>query len=231
MVLGRDQEPLAARDAVVDDRRDVDDPRVLFVEGLELGRARGEASAVRLEDLDGALFAKRLGAEGRVDDPVLGDVGTVARVFLDVEHAVVADRQVVEAAGDLTVLADEVSRVDEHADVAARGQDAVRGVAVEVQLVDLRGDGDAVDRRAGGGEDEGIMVEPVGVLGAGELGHAQAGRLGLELGAGLGRDGRVGEDRSEREGSVDARGVLERDGAGVARDAGVHLDAVELSVR
>ena len=234
VVLGGDEEPLAAGDAVVHDRRDVDDAGVLFVEGLEINRARGEASAIRFEDLDGALFAEGLGAEGRVDDPVLGHVGAVTRVFLDVEHAVVADRQVVEAAGLLTVQAGDVVGVDEDPDIAAGGEDAVGRVAVEVELVDLRGDGGASHRAAagaGGGHDQGVMVEPVGVFRAGELGHAETERFGLELGAGLGRDGRIGEDRSEREGAVDAGGVLERDGAGIPRDTGVHLDAVELAVR
>jgi len=42
-----------------------------------------------------------------VDDPVLGDVGVAARVFLDVEFAVVADGKVVEAAGLLAVEASD----------------------------------------------------------------------------------------------------------------------------
>ena len=71
----------------------------------------------------------------------------------------------------------------------------------------------------------------MGVFRAGELGYAGGQGGGLELGAGLGGDGAVREDRGEGEGAVDAGGVLECDSAGIARDAGVHLDAVELAVR
>ena len=71
----------------------------------------------------------------------------------------------------------------------------------------------------------------MGVFRAGELSYAGGQRGGLELGAGLGGDGPIGENRGEGERAVDAGGVLERDGTGVARDAGVHLDAVELAVR
>ena len=233
VVLGRDEEPLAARDAVVHDRGDVDDPGVFFVDGLEQGRARGEAAAVRFEDLHGVGLAQGLRGEGRVHDPVLGDVRAVARVLLDVDQAVVADRQVVEAAGRGAVAAGEVLRVDDDPDVAAGGEDAVGGVAVEVELVDLGGDRDVVHRAsagAGGGEDQGVVVEPMGVLRSGELGHAGGRRGGLEFCAGLGGDGGVGENRGEGEGAVDARGVLEGDGARVS-DGRARLHAVDLAVR
>ena len=72
---------------------------MFFIDGLEVDGTRGEAAAIRLEDLDGAGFAESLGAKGVVDDPMLGDVGVAARVFLNVEFVVVADGQVVEAAG------------------------------------------------------------------------------------------------------------------------------------
>ena len=74
------------------------------------------------------------------------------------------------------------------------------------------------------------MVEPVGVFGAGELGHAEAGRFSLELKAGLGADGRIREDLLEGEGTINTRGVFERDSASVSAGGGGHLNAVGVSV-
>ena len=229
MVLGGDQEPFAAGHAVVDDRGDVDDAGMFFVDGLELGRARGKAATIGFEDLDGGGLAERLGGLAEVHDPVLGDIGVITRVFLDVEFTVFADGEVVEGGRLGAVQAGHVGGVDDDADVAARGQEAVRGVAVEVELIDLRGDRDAVHRCASGGEEQGIVVKPVGIFGAGELGRACGGGRGLEFGAGLGGDGAIGEDRGQEEGAVDARGSFIDDGAGIAR-RGVDLDAVDLTV-
>ena len=233
VVLGGDEEPLATVDAVGDNRGDVDDAGVFFVEGLVLGCARGEAATVRFEDLHGGSFNLGLRAGEGVHDPVLGDVGAITWVFLDVEQAVIAYRQVIEAGGLGAVLAGQFGAVDEDLDVSTRGEDAVGGVAVEVELVDLSGDGDVVHRGSAGarrGEDQGVMVEPVGVFGAGELGHFEAERFGLELGASLVRESRIVEDLSQAEGSVDAGGVLEEDVTSVAR-GGQHFDAIGEAVR
>ena len=81
---------------------------------------------------------------------MLGDVGAITWVFLDVEQAVIAYRQVIEAGGLGAVLAGQFGAVDEDLDVSTRGEDAVGGVAVEVELVDLSGDGDVVHRGSAG---------------------------------------------------------------------------------
>ena len=69
----------------------------------------------------------------------------------------------------------------------------------------------------------------MGVFGTGELGDAEAERLGLELGPGFARKGRVIEDLGELESAADARVGLEGDRARVAC-GGVHLDAVGKAV-
>ena len=60
MVLGGHEEPLATDDAIIDDRGDVDDAGVLFVERLEVDGARGKAGAIGFKDLHGAGFAVSL---------------------------------------------------------------------------------------------------------------------------------------------------------------------------
>ena len=113
MVLGGHEEPLAAIDAVGDDRGDVDDAGVFFIEGLVLGRARSEAVTVGFEDLHGTGFDLGLGTGEGVDDPVLGDVGGITWVFLNVEQAVITHGQVVKAGSLGAVLAGQVSGVDQ----------------------------------------------------------------------------------------------------------------------
>ncbi len=222
VVLGGHEEPLATDDAIIDDRGDVDDAGVLFVERLEVDGARGKAGAIGFKDLHGAGLALSLGAKGVVDDPVLGDIGAITRVFLNVEFVVVADGQVVEATGlrrrlDPVMFFESTMTLMEPPVV--RMPSDVR--AIEVELVDLGGDGYAVNRRTRGGEDQGILVDPMSVFRASELGYAggAARRSGTRLRSCAAMVPLV-EDRGEGEGAVDAGGVLERDGAGIARDAG-----------
>ena len=175
VVLGGDDEPLATEDAIIDDRGDVDDARVFFVDGLEVDGARGETATVRFEDLHGCGFNLGLSAGEGVNNPVLGDVFFAPWVFLDVEEAVITDGDVVEAGSLGAVLAGQFGAVDEHLNGAAGRQDFAEGAAIEVELIDFCRDvGHAVHRRAGGGEDQGVVVEPLGVFGAGELGYLEA---------------------------------------------------------